>query len=125
MELKQRDFLKVFRVGSRVEYYSRHLQILNIFLPVDSILSPLQIKYISYLMSLDIVENAMFIHPYTAAARDELKLSSPSLSNLIRRLKLSGWIDSSGKLNKNLFPNLDDGQRYLFKIYINEGLQEE
>ena len=121
MDLQRKDFLKMFNVKNDREYYSQHLLLLNVLLPKNLTFSPLEIKYLSLLMSNDLRGNGMFVHPYSSLAKSTLNLSSASLSNMVRRLKASEWIRPMGKVSEMILPMLDDNQKYIFMIKINKG----
>jgi DNA-binding MarR family transcriptional regulator len=98
---------------SNIEYYEKHLHIINPFLPVN-----LTIKEIEVLSNLMSFTGTIAEDRFGTTARNIIKkrmaISTAGISNYIASLKKKGFI-TNGKIHHILFPN-ETSQSYEFTL---------
>ncbi len=103
------------------DYYIKHLQIVNVFLPVQ--LTPREIEILAAFMSLegDIAEDR-FGTSARKIVMQGLNLSQGGLGNYMKSLQTKGFITKQGP-RMNILPILHpqpESQGYQFKLERNE-----
>jgi len=95
------------------EYYTTHLSIVNVFLPVQ--LTPKEIVVLALFMSLtgDIAKDR-FGTSARKMVKDQMNISAGGLGNYLKSLKDKGFIRND-KILPILFPS-SNKQNYMFKI---------
>lgn len=111
---------------SKVEFYKKHLYIINHVLPVQ--MTNKEIEVLASFMSLEgSINSDRFGTSARKLVKEELSLSSGGLCNYLNQLKVKGFIKSKIDLDKEelyilpiLIPSIDGIQEYYFKLEINE-----
>jgi hypothetical protein len=123
--LFKRDFMKKVIKNfnlDKVEYYLKHLEIVNICLPKEIRMAKKEILVLANFMALDknITEEDMFNVYSRKLVKEKLKIGSAGLTNYIAKLVLKGIIDRNELTNKlKIKPQFligDNSQEYVLKI---------
>ena len=114
---------KTVTVNNSVEYHSKHLQLINPFLPVE--LSPKEREILGTFMSFkgELAEKERFGTSYRKEVKNLLSMSDGNLTNHISSLRLKGAIVENPQgtlyIPSFLFPE-QEKQFYQFKVVYNE-----
>jgi len=99
---------------STLEYYDKHLNVINPFLPVK--LTGKEIEVLSHLMSFTgTISEDRFGTTARNIVKKRLNISNAGISNYISSLKKKGFINDKNEILSILFPN-DKEQSYQFTL---------
>lgn len=111
---------KAITVSSKEEYYSKHFNIINPFLPQH--LTDTEIEILTSFMALEaiLIEEDMFNTEARKRVRGKLNLSTSSLSNHLRSLVKKGFLRKHDitkriTINQILIP-AEVEQNYMFRL---------
>lgn len=99
---------------SKLEYYEKHLSILNLIIPVK--MTPKEIEVLAKFMSFEgELENDRFGTTARKLVKEEVGLSSGGLGNYLKSLKEKKFIKDDDTILSILFPNKEQ-QLYQFQF---------